>query len=315
MERLRQTALAYDAALPGSFRDKLDVLRTIAPKVDHAFVAISIGDFVARIGLDDARHALDALREITRYGSSEFAVRPFLQRDLTGTLAIMATWARDSDEHVRRLASEGSRPRLPWGLRLTELVKDPRPTAPILEALRNDPSLYVRKSVANHLNDITKDHPEVVMDMLERWDRSVLEAAWIARHALRTLIKRGDVRALGLMGVRVDAKVRAERFVVRPRRVRLGGRIELVAKIVSEAKRRQRLIIDYVVHYVKASGRASAKVFKWKAVTLEPGGTLAISKQQHIRDYSTRRHHAGRHVVELQVNGRRVARDYFQLIQ
>lgn len=315
MERLRQTALAYEAALPGSFRDKLDVLRAIAPKVDHAFVAISIGDFVAREGLHDAKHSLHALREITRYGSSEFAVRPFLQRDLTGTLAIMEAWAHDGDEHVRRLSSEGSRPRLPWGLRLTELVKDPRPTAPILKALQRDPSLYVRKSVANHLNDITKDHPRMVMDLVESWDRSVPETAWIARHALRTLIKRGDTRALALMGARAGADVTVERFSVKPRRVKLGGRIEFETKIVSKSKRPQTLIVDYVVHYVKASGSAFPKVFKWKVVTLAPGESLVLSKRQQIRDFSTRRHHAGRHVVELQINGIRPARDHFQLVK
>ncbi|MBP7140359.1 MAG: DNA alkylation repair protein [Opitutaceae bacterium] len=315
MERLRQTALAYDATLPGSFRDKLDVLRAFAPKVDHAFVAISIGDFVAREGLADAKHSLDALREITRYGSSEFAVRPFLQRDLAGTLAIMETWAHDSDEHVRRLASEGSRPRLPWGLRLTELVKDPRPTSPILETLRCDPSLYVRKSVANHLNDITKDHPETVMDRVDGWDRSIPETAWIVRHALRTLVKHGDPRALALMGVRTDAKVKVARFSVGPRRVKLGGRIKLLAEIVSRSRRPQKVIVDYVVHYVKASGRPLPKVFKWKVVMLRPGEVLVLAKQQEIRDHSTRRHHAGRHDVELQINGIRPARDHFQLIR
>src|SRR5690606_24232423 len=138
-------------------------------------------DFVARYGRDDPEYTLEALRFFTRFGSSEFGVRPFLRRDLEGTLAVMERWARDDEEHVRRLASEGSRPRLPWGLRLTELVRDPRPTGRILETLKRDPALYVRKSVANHLNDIAKDHPDAVIDRVKAWDRSHVGTAWIVR--------------------------------------------------------------------------------------------------------------------------------------
>lgn len=315
MERLRRTAMAYQASLPGAYRDKLEVLRGVAPRMGHAFVVISIGDFVAREGLDDAVHSLEALREITRHGSSEFAVRPFLQRDLKGTLAIMDRWAHEEDEHVRRLASEGSRPRLPWGLRLTELVKDPGPTAPILEALKRDSSLYVRKSVANHMNDITKDHPEAVMDRVEGWDRSNAGTAWIVRHALRTLVKRGDGRALAIMGVEPKAAVSVETFLVKPLRVRLGGRLELLAEIRSRSRKEQALIVDYVIHYVKASGEPFPKVFKWKATKLKPGETICLSKSQEIRDFSIRRHHAGRHKVELQVNGARLASGEFFLLR
>lgn len=313
MDRLRQTARAYQAALPGAYRDKLDVLRAFAPKVDHAFVAISVGDFVAREGLHDPAHSLEALREITRYGSSEFAVRPFLQCDLHGTLDVMETWAHDSDEHVRRLASEGSRPRLPWGLRLKELVQDPRPTGPILEALKRDPALYVRKSVANHLNDIAKDHPGAVLDRVEGWDRSAPETDWIARHALRTLIKRGEPRALAVMGVAAKTAIEVKAFSVSPRRVALGGKIELRAEVVSTSRRPQTLVVDYVIHYVKASGGTSPKVFKWSVVSLGPGERVVWVKRQQIRDFTTRRHYAGSHRVELQINGARPASDHFVL--
>ena len=136
----------------------LAILERLAPRLDHRFVSLILPDYVALYGLDDPARSLDALRFFTTFGSAEFAIRPFLRRDLTGTLATMERWARDEDEHVRRLASEGSRPRLPWSFRLDALVADPSPTAPILDALNADPSLYVRKSVANHLNDITKDH-------------------------------------------------------------------------------------------------------------------------------------------------------------
>lgn len=314
MDRMRQTAVGLHAALPGPYSAQLAALRTLAPRIGHGFVTLSLGEFVARHGLDDPARSLDMLRFLTPLGSSEFAVRPFLQRDLTGTLATLLVWARDPDEHVRRLASEGSRPRLPWGLRLTELVRDPSPTLPILELLKADPSPYVRKSVANHLNDIAKDHPEWMLDVVERWDRSDPGVAWVVPHALRTLVKRGHPRALALCGARAAAAahVKVAQFSVSPKRLKLGERIELTATIISTAKSDETLIVDYVIHYVRANG-SSEKVFKWKQPVLAPHASVSLKKRQQIRDFTTRKHHSGRHRVELQVNGRRLAEAFFTL--
>lgn len=306
MDRLRQTAIAYQAALPGSYREKLITLRKLAPQIGHAFLAISLGDFVAREGLDDPAHSLDALKFFTRFGSSEFAVRPFLQRDLSGTLAVMEVWAKDENEHVRRLASEGSRPRLPWGLRLRALVEDPQPTGVILDTLKNDPALYVRKSVANHLNDIAKDHPDAVIERVRSWDRSLPSTAWIVRHGVRTLVKKGDARALALIGASSQVSIDVTDFSVSPRRVRLGEKVLLRAEIVSTRRSSQSLVVDYVVHYVKSSGGTSAKVFKWTQVDLAPGARICLKKSQQIRDFTTRKHYPGAHRIELQINGRRL---------
>lgn len=313
MQRLHQTSLALDSALPGSFRQKTAVLHTIAPQVGHEFVAIFLSDFVATFGLEDPGFSLESLRRFTRFGSAEFAVRPFLQRDLEGTLRVIKGWTADSCEHVRRLASEGSRPRLPWGLRLQALVIDPSPTAPILEALRDDPSLYVRKSVANHLNDVTKDHPEWVLDRLEAWRlEASAERRWIAKHACRTLIKRGHARALSLFGFGAKPAVQVG-LAVKPARLCLGESLSLSARLVSTTNRTQRLAIDYVVHYVRAGGATSAKVFKWSEVELPAGGEVTLVKKQTLRDFTTRRHYPGRHRVELQVNGHRLAEAAFDL--
>jgi 3-methyladenine DNA glycosylase AlkC len=313
MDRLRRTTAAFAAATPGDFRRQVAILRELAPRIEHGFVGIWPCDFVATHGLGDPAFALAALRDLTRYGSAEFAVRPFLARDLPGTLKVMRAWADEADEHVRRLASEGSRPRLPWGQRLTALVADPSPTGPILEALRADPALYVRKSVANHLNDIAKDHPAAVLDRVERWDRADARTAWIVRHAIRTLVKRGEPRALALLGAGAPARLDVAAFTVTPRRLRLGDTVTLAAELTSATRREQTLVIDYVVHYVKATGRHTAKVFKWTTATLGPGGPLRLIKRQTIRDFSTRRHHPGVHRVELQVNGRRLAESTFTL--
>jgi 3-methyladenine DNA glycosylase AlkC len=312
MARVQRTADAFHVALPVPLTAQLDVLRAHAAQIGHNFAAIWPSAHVAAQGLDHPSLALPALRDLTRHGSAEFAIRPFLVRDLAGTLAVMREWSASDDEHVRRLASEGCRPRLPWGLRLRSLVADPRPTLPILETLRADPSLYVRKSVANHLNDIAKDHPDVVLELVSAWDRRDARTAWIVKHALRTLIKKGHPRALALLGAGAAPKVRAT-IAVSPRRIRLGDTITVSAKIVSDSSRAQSLIVDYVVHYARSSGRASAKVFKWAALDLAAGEAIELTKRQTIRDFTTRRHHAGRHRVELQINGRRLAETAFTL--
>lgn len=312
MQRLHQCAVAVDAALPGSFQQKVAVLRRLAPKLDHSFVSIFLCDFVATFGQEEFDFSLEALRFFTVFGSAEFAVRPFIQADQKRALNMLRQWTADPDENVRRLASEGSRPRLPWGMRLTSLVRDPAPTLAILEALKDDPSLFVRRSVANHLNDITKDHPDFVLEKLEAWDLEKPHLRWIAKHACRTLIKRGNPRALKLFGFGKKAEITAA-FTASPATLVLGNRLTLTAVITSTAKDTQRLVVDYVIHYVKAGGTAFEKVFKWTELDLTSKAEAHLSKTQVIRDFTTRRHYPGRHRVDLQINGQRVVQTAFVL--
>lgn len=314
MQRLRRISETLREVLPGDFREAADVLRLAAPRLDHSFAAMSLSEFMALYGLDDPEAALPALADLTRYGSSEFAIRPFLQRDLAGTLMVMAGWAHDENEHVRRLASEGCRPRLPWSFRLDALVADPSPVAPILETLKADPSLYVRKSVANHLNDITKNHPEWVLDRVAAWDLSNPHTAWIVRHALRSLVKAGDRRALGLLGAGEPAKAEVRDLTVTPQALRLGGTIALSFLLASTADRPQKLVVDYAIHYVKKGGKASRKVFKLKTLTLAAGAIERLGRRQVIRDFSTRIHYPGRHEVEILVNGETLGRTWFDIL-
>lgn len=312
MQRVHQCAVAVDAALPGTYQQKVPVLRKLAPRLGHAFVSIFLCDFVATFGLGDFDFSLEALKFFTVFGSAEFAVRPFIVADQKRALTTLRQWSKDPDEHVRRLASEGSRPRLPWGLRLNALVRDPAPTVPILEALKDDESLYVRRSVANHLNDITKDHPDFVLELLESWDLGQPSLRWIAKHACRTLIKRGHPRALHLFGFGKQAEAAAS-LEAAPSRLSLGERLTLAATITSTSKETQRLVIDYVIHYVKAGGAAFEKVFKWTEIDLAAHGTVTLAKSQVIRDFTTRRHYPGTHRVDLQINGQRVAQSQFVL--
>ncbi len=314
MQRLRQIAITFHAVLPGGFEKNIEILQTLAPRINHGFASIALPEYVALYGQDHFDLSMEALAYFTRFGSSEFAVRHFLATDLARTLDVMQRWSRDENEHVRRLSSEGCRPRLPWSFQLRQLIADPSPVGPILENLKSDPSLYVRKSVANHLNDITKDHPEWVLGTLDRWDRSDPHTAWITRQALRTLVKKGDPRALHLLGAGQKPEVRVTEFSVAPSSLGLGGAVRIEARLISTCAVPQKLIIDYAVHYVKKAGGTSRKVFKWKEITLEPNMPLDLAINRAIRNFTTRIHYPGRHEVELIVNGEVLATGAFELL-
>lgn len=314
MERTRYIADALKAALPASYADALKIIRAMAPRLTHGFQVIAVTEFVARYGLGDFDESMEALADLTRFGSAEFAIRPFLALDAERTLAVMARWSGSENEHVRRLASEGSRPRLPWAARVPALRDDPTLAAAILETLKSDSSPYVRKSVANHLNDIAKDRSDWLVDRLAAWPKDDARTVWIIRHALRTLIKKGDPRALAIIGVGHGAAVSVRQFSIAPQTVRLGDAIEIKAELFSESPDDQRLVVDYRVHYARAAGKTAAKVFKFKTFDLAAGTTAPLKIRQAIRDFSTRRHYPGRHDVELIVNGRTIARQAFEIL-
>lgn len=314
MQRMARVSECLHAVLPLSYEASLDVLRDLAPRLNSMFVSMFLPHYVACHGRHAFDLSLDALKYFTRFGSSEFAVRHFLRDDLERCLKVMHTWALDPNEHVRRLASEGSRPRLPWSFHLEPIQANPELTAAILETLKADSSLYVRKSVANHLNDVTKQHPDWVLDRIEGWPLQDRHTAWIARHALRSLIKQGDPRALAVIGVGGKAQVQVSELKVTPGVIRLGDQITLSFKVQSTLEKPQRLVIDYAIDYVKASGGTSAKVFKLKTFDLPAHGCVALSRSQFIRELTTRRHYAGRHAVHLLVNGERLGSTAFDIL-
>ena len=314
MERVRHIADALHNALPKDYREALTTIRAMAPRLTHGFQAMAVTEYVARYGLDDFDLYMEALADLTRFGSAEFAIRPFLAADAPRALAVMTRWAGNDNEHVRRLASEGARPRLPWAARVPALKADPSLAAPILEILKADSSLYVRKSVANHLNDIAKDRPDWLLGRLQTWPQDDPHTVWIIRHALRTLIKKGDPRALALIGVGHGAAVTVRRFTIEPEAVRLGDRIAMAAEVVSDSPDAQRLVVDYRIHYARAGGKTAPKVFKLKTFELAAGDAITLGISQAIRDFTTRRHHPGRHKVELIVNGQTMAEGAFEIL-
>jgi 3-methyladenine DNA glycosylase AlkC len=313
MARLRRVTEALHATLPADYRTALDILHRLAPRLDSAFVTMVLPDYVALYGQDDFETSMAALKFFTAFGSSEFAVRHFLRRDPPRSLAVMERWAQDDSEHVRRLASEGSRPRLPWSFKLDAVIADPMLTWTIVDSLKADPSRYVRKSVANHLNDIAKDHPTWLIERIERWPLDDPATRWIARHALRTLVKRGDQRALAILGAEETPRVEIASFFVTPQSIDLGASITLSIDLRSTAPTDQQLVVDYAIHYVKRSGETSAKVFKLRTIVLAPAEARTLTHRQVIRNFTTRTHYPGLHRVDLLLNGRVVAQADFHL--
>lgn len=314
MQRMARVSECLHAVLPLDYDESLEVLRALAPRLNSGFVSISLPHYVAMYGTHDFEQSMDALKYFTAFGSAEFAIRYFLRSDLQRSLALMQAWSRDENEHVRRLASEGSRPRLPWSFRLEQIQSDPTLAAAILDNLKADDSLYVRKSVANHLNDITKDHPEWVLDLIEGWSLENKHTAWIAKHALRSLIKQGNQRALAIIGASGKAEVEIVGVKVEPAVIRLGEKITLSFAVKSTVAESQRLVIDYAIDYVKANGSTSAKVFKLKALTLDGGATERVSRGQQIKELTTRKHYVGKHAVHILVNGERLATTSFEIL-
>jgi 3-methyladenine DNA glycosylase AlkC len=327
--RAMQIAQALEHTLPADFDRACEVLEAaLAPPIPvdglaserlaveqglAGWIIWPLGEYVARAGIDHPQRALKALHALTQRLTAEFAIRPFIVAHPQLTLKTMLSWTRDPSPHVRRLASEGSRPRLPWGLRLQALVQDPSPTLPILEALQDDPSEYVRRSVANHLNDIAKDHPALVVAWVKKHLKGATpERMAMLKHASRGLVKAGHAPMLALWGVGQPFKGQAG-LAVSPKKVAVGDGLELQLTLHSSARSPQKLLIDYAVHHVKANGGTSPKVFKGWNITLKAGEHLALRKKHSLREVTTRRYHAGRHLVEVLVNGQAVADAPFEL--
>jgi 3-methyladenine DNA glycosylase AlkC len=274
-----------------------------------------VGEWVARRGLDQPERALATLHALTQRFTAEWAIRPFLVTHPALTFATLQRWCTDPSAHVRRLVSEGSRPRLPWGLQLRTLMADPSPTLGLLRALQDDPSEMVRRSVANHLNDIAKDHPQVVAD----WITSHLPDApaprrVLLRHAARTLIKQGHAQVLAAFGQGQPWQGRA-RLRITPRQARVGPgeAVMLTLSLASTAAAAQALAIDYAVHHVKADGSTRAKVFKGWQLHLAGGERRELERRHPLVPITTRRYHPGHHRVVVQINGQPVAEAAFAL--
>ncbi|TDO22609.1 DNA alkylation repair protein [Pedobacter duraquae] len=312
--RLRNTSVVLHQHMDRDFESSLPVLYAAAPLLPRGYTALVLPDFVSLYGQEHFDISMQALRDFTSMGSSEFGVRTFIKADPKRALTIMGRWAKDPDVHVRRLASEGSRPRLPWSFKLDAVIQDPSLTRSILEELKADQELYVRKSVANHLNDYSKDNVDYLLALLKDWDVKHIHTGWIMKHASRSLIKKGSLAALELFGFAGGAHVEVKELSLKQEVLRLGDTLTFGFTLKSNESETRKLVVDYAIHYVKSAGSASKKVFKLKEVEMLPGQTMSIVKSQVIKDFTTRKHYRGKHLLEIMVNGVVMCATNFEIV-
>ena len=270
------------------------------------WMTLPCGMFVTRAGLDQPEESLPLLAGLTPRWSSEGPIRPFIESHPDTTYQFLRRWVSDPDEHVRRLVSEGTRPRLPWAPRLRSLVQDPTPNIELLDALVDDPSEYVRRSVGNHLNDVAKDHPELAVELARRWLARGNGAAWAVRHGLRTLVKKGDSAALELLGVTAGLPVDLVAFELERDQIAIGedAVFTFTVALASGQHEPADVVIDYRVHYQGTRGLNGPKVFKLTRRRLEPGEPQTVTRRHAFKHVSIRTIRPGPHLLELQLNGR-----------
>lgn len=299
-ERMRHITSCLREFLPKDYAEAIQILRGIAPSC-VGFPYLFFPDFVEQYGTEHEEISLPALELFTQFSSAEFAIRPFIVQNPVATMAQMLVWAKHPNHHVRRLASEGCRPRLPWGMALKTFQRDPAPILPILELLKADESEYVRRSVANNLNDIAKDHPELVLDIAARWKGVNPDTDKVVKHALRTLLKRGDARALALFGFTANEGVEVSNLRFHEPSVTIGDSTLFSFDIIAEEETDIRL--EYGMYYVKASGDAIRKVFFIHEKTYPAGEQISITRKISFQQRTTRKHYTGVHRLTLIVNG------------
>ncbi len=302
-ERLDLVTSSLKTYLPDDYTESLNILLNVLG-TERGFIILSLSNYVAYYGINHFDISMKALAVMTKNFSSEFAIRHFLIKYPKESLEYLKLWVIDKNPEVRRLVSEGTRPRLPWGIRLQNFVKDPTPILEFLEILKDDEELYVRRSVANNLNDISKDHPDVVIDILKNWNiGKTKELDWVIKHSLRTLVKKGDTGALELLGFNKNPRIKIDNINY-SKDVELGGYQNFSFDLSSEIGSSQKLVIDFVIHHLKANGKKSPKVFKLKNIELAGNKTVTINKKHGIRPISTRKYYSGEHGLSIKINGK-----------
>ncbi|MEN0058484.1 MAG: DNA alkylation repair protein [Bdellovibrio sp.] len=312
------------AHLPTDYRKALRILLKAVSRPQAGIQPLTgfdlwpVTEFVQRYGLDkkDFDESLQALHELTQKFTAEFAIRPFLIEDEKYTLKVLHRWTQDSEVSVRRLVSEGTRPRLPWGQQLKSFIKDPAPTLPLLEDLKYDEELFVRKSVANHLNDISKDHPSLTLKIIQRWLQEAptehqAKIRWIARHSLRTLLKKGHPQALKIFGYKTNHRARIGKLKISQKQIVIGENLDFSFEISSSSP--TQVMIDYLVHYKKANGSNAAKVFKLTTKKLKAGEILLVQKKHSFKLVTTRTYYPGIHYLEIMIKGQLAGKVRFEL--
>jgi len=310
--------------LPKDFVKTAEILLLVKLNWDYgesddsysSFAAWPVIDYVSTYGLEDKETSLNLLKHLTCLFSSEFSIRPFINKYPEYCLKQFEIWIKDEDEHVRRLVSEGTRPRLPWGQQLKQFISDPTPNLNLLTHLKSDPSLYVRRSVANHLNDIAKDNPDVVIKLCKQWQENKLNKheVWVIQHATRSLVKMGNKDVFSLLGYTDNPQVQIKEIALKNHKINRGEDLHFDFELISTSNKSQKIVVDYAIHFVKKNGKTNAKVFKLKSFTIDSNANVVLSKNYSFKEISTRKYYIGAHKIEILVNGQTKATKSFDLL-
>jgi 3-methyladenine DNA glycosylase AlkC len=306
--RIHRISEVLGEYLPNDFEDALQVLYSVSESCS-GFPYLFFPDFVETFGQVEKHFevSMNALELFTKHSSSEFAIRPFLLREPERVMEYMMTWSLHPNEHVRRFSSEGCRPRLPWGTSLPIFKKDPSPVLKVLENLKADTSLYVRKSVANNLNDIAKDNPDVVLETVHRWIGNNKDTDWIIRKGCRTLIKKANPKAMALFGY-TDFSAEKPLFknailTTHPTKLHIGDSCTLDYSLDIEWTASAHIRLEYGIDFIKSNGKPTRKIFLLSDKTVPSGAHLRGTRGHSFADLTTRRHYPGIHRIVLLVNG------------
>ncbi len=309
-QRTRRVTECLHCFLPNDFSKAVVQVVKIAKyyqtnKVEeYTFPLIFLPDYVELYGQNHFTESMRALEYITPLISAEFAIRSFIVRYPKKTLAQIKKWTKHENHHVRRLASEGCRPRLPWAMALPKFIEDPTPILPVLEALKKDNSEYVRKSVANNLNDISKDHPDIVLQIVKRWKGLSKETDWILKHASRTLLKRGEANALALHGFDPNVKSAVSKLSLEKKNIKIGESTTFSFCVTNRQRKEVKLRIEYAITYLTSTGKSSRKIFQVSETSFASGQQIQFKRKQRFTDFTTRKHFPGKHKLEIIVNGK-----------
>jgi len=283
---------------------------------NEGWYLMPVARFVEEFGLNYPQISMDALAEITKRHTAEYAVRPYIEQHYEFAMKIIGEWAISPNFHLRRAASEGIRPRLPWASKLQCFIDDPKPVLAILELLRSDSSDFVRKSVGNNLNDITKNWPDLVIETLERWksESPTTETEQITKRAIRGLIKAGNQRALALIGSIGGEDIKVPYFNITPGVIQLGESFQLEVDLINPSSSTYNLTVDYVIHHVRKNGRTIPKAFRLASLKLGAEESRRITKKHVIKAVGVRAYYGGQHQVDIVVNGLIKASLVFELV-
>jgi 3-methyladenine DNA glycosylase AlkC len=318
--RIKHIAAAIHDQLTENTLENLKIITSISENIRNnqnkqdTFEYLFLCDYIEVYGLQELEASLESIEKVTVLASCEFAIRPFLLKYPKETFAQLMEWSYHPHASVRRLASEGCRPKLPWGMGLPFLKKNPNPIYPILENLKDDPSLYVRRSVANNINDISKDHPKDVLKILHDWNGFSGERNWLVKRAARTLLKKGDTKALRLFGYGNINNFEIIRLKLQTKKVIIGSYLIFYFSVTNKSKSNQKIRLEYFIHFLLANGSLSKKVFKISEREMNAKETLHYERRHSFKIISTRKYYTGSHKVSLVINGIEMDAQYFKLI-